>query len=312
MNIIASLRAVATLGLVWSIMACGGPESPETSSPEAAPAASAPAMPRIGVQLWSVKDALKEDYKGTIETLAAMGFEGVELFTRDTLPFEESDAFGEFGDDPAGLKNLLENNGMVVSSAHVHFKFLSPENFDKTVAFYQTVGCKNLFVPMDRRAWDPEGVKQVVAELNELSEKLAPYGITFGYHNHAQEFADYKDATYWDFIARSTSENVTLQLDVGWVTYAGKDPVEYVRRYPGRTLATHYKIRTPEGVENLTPIIGQDTIDWAALLDANIKVGGTKWIVMEQEEYANGMTTLEAVKASKAGLDGYLADYRSP
>ena len=312
MNIIASLRAVATLGLVWSILACSGPESPDISSPEAAPAAAAPALPRIGVQLWSIKEELKKDFRGTIESLAAMGFEGIELFTRDTLPFGESEAFGEFANDPGGLKNLLEQNNLEVSSSHVHFKFLSPENFDDTVSFYRALGCKNLIIPMDKRAWDPEGVHEVVKELNLLAEKLAAYDMSIGYHNHAQEFGDFKDATYWDFIARSTPENVILQMDAGWVNYAGKDPLEYVRRYPGRTVVTHYKIRTPEGIQDLTPIIGQDAFDWSALLSANMEVGGTRWVVLEQEEYPEGMTPLQTVKASKEGLDKVLASHTAP
>jgi sugar phosphate isomerase/epimerase len=94
---------------------------------------------------------------------------------------------------------------------------------------------------------------------------------------------------------------------VGWTTFAGKDPVEYVRRYPGRTLTTHYKVRLPEGTVGKLPFIGQDTIDWPALIKANTEVGGTLWLVVEQEEYPNGLTPLQAVKVSKDGLDKYLS-----
>jgi sugar phosphate isomerase/epimerase len=84
------------------------------------------------------------------------------------------------------------------------------------------------------------------------------------------------------------------------------DPVEYVRRYPGRTLTTHYKVRLPEGTKGKLPIIGQDTIDWPALIQANIEVGGTRWLVVEQEEYPNDLTPMQAVEMSKKGLDTYL------
>ena len=299
MKTIGTLKVVATLlGLLWlSATGC----SAQNDSPEARPQTSAQALPQVSVQLWSVKDDVKRDFKGTLQALAAMGFDGVE-FAGD---------FGEFADDPAGLKEFLEQNNLKVSGAHLHFDRLSPENFDATVAFYGAIGCDTLIEAMDERAWDPEGVQQVVKELNLLAEKLAPHDMSIGYHNHAQEFGDFQGSTYWDVIAKSTSENVILQMDAGWVTYAGKDPVEYVRRYPGRTLTTHYKIRTPEGVQNITPIIGQNTFDWAALLAANIDVGGTRWLVVEQEEYPNGMTPLQAVKASKDGLDGFLASHRA-
>lgn len=252
--------------------------------------------PQISVQLWSVKNEVKADFRGTLQALANMGFEGVEF----------AGEFAEFSNNPAGLKTLLDELGLQVSGAHVPFDKLNDVNFAQTVAFYQAIGCTSLIVPYDERAFSVDGVQHVVNELNTLSDKLAKVGMQIGYHNHAPEFNDYKQSTYWDFIAQSTHQNVILQQDVGWTTYAGKDPVEYVRRYPGRTLTTHFKVRLPEGTKGKLPIIGQDTIDWPALIQANIEVGGTHWFVVEQEEYPNDLTPLQAVEMSKKGLDGYL------
>ncbi len=302
MKKIASIKFTVLLGLICLISACFGPEKPSENSGHDAHLAIEQTLPRIGVQLWSVKDELRKDFKGTLEAVAAMGFEGVEFFGHE---------FGEFADNPAGLKEFLAKNNLKAESAHVQFKHLTPEVFDDNVAYYQAIGCEMLLIAIDDRAWDPEGVHEVVKELNMMAEKLAPYGIAIGYHNHAQEFGDFQDATYWDFIAKSTPDNVILQLDVGWTNYAGKSPVEYVRRYPGRTLVTHYKIRTHEGTQDITPIIGQDGYDWGALLSANMEFGGTRWVMVEQEEYPNGLTPLEAVAASKKGLDSYLEKYRT-
>ena len=252
--------------------------------------------PQLSVQLWSVKNEVKVDFKGTLQALANMGFKGVEF----------AGEFGEFSENPTGLKSLLDELGLQVSGAHVHFDKLSGDNLAKTVAFYQAIGCTSLIVPFDERAFSPVGVHQVVNELNTLSEELAKVGMQIGYHNHAQEFNGFEQSTYWDFIAQNTHQNVILQLDVGWVTFAGMDPVEYVRRYPERTLTTHYKVRLPEGTKGKLPIIGQDTIDWPALIQANIEVGGTRWLVVEQEEYPNGLTPMQAVEMSKKGLDTYL------
>ena len=253
-------------------------------------------VPQLSVQLWSVKNEVKADFKGTLQALANMGFKGVEF----------AGEFGEFSENPTGLKSLLDELGLQVSGAHVHFDKLSDDNLAKTVAFYQAIGCTSLIVPFDERAFSPVGVHQVVNELNTLSEELAKVGMQIGYHNHAQEFNGFEQSTYWDFIAQNTHQNVILQLDVGWVTFAGMDPVEYVRRYPERTLTTHYKVRLPEGTKGKLPIIGQDTIDWPALIQANIEVGGTRWLVVEQEEYPNDLTPMQAVEMSKKGLDTYL------
>ena len=146
----------------------------------------------------------------------------------------------------------------------------------------------------------------MVVDLNRLAAKLAPMGMQIGYHNHEKEFDSFEQTTFWDYIATHTDENVVLQQDVGWTTYAGKDPVEYVKRYPGRPLTTHYKVKLPDEVQGKQPLIGQDTIDWSSLIEANMTVGGTQWLVVEQEEYPNGLKPLEAVKISKQGLETYL------
>lgn len=253
--------------------------------------------PQISIQLWSVKDQVKADFKGTLKALADMGFEGVEF----------ANEFGEFTGDATAIKKVLDSLSLKGSGAHVSFEQLNDENFANTVKFYQTLGVDMLIVGWDERAWHPEGIKKIVALLNKLSPKLAPFGMKTGFHNHQHEFNDFEGTTYWDYLAVNTPHNVVLQQDVGWTTYAGKDPIAYVEKYPGRTLTTHYKVKLPEGTQGKLPIIGQDTIDWLSLTKANMAVGGTLWLVVEQEEYPNGLTPMQAVAESKKGLDKVLS-----
>jgi len=253
-------------------------------------------VPKLSVQLWSVKDVINQDFKGTLKALADMGFEGVEF----------AGEFGPYTNDAKALKQFLNSINLKASGAHISFEQLNQDNFQKTVDFYQQLNVDTLIVGWDDRAWHPQGIKEVVKLLNQLDKKLAPYKIKTGFHNHELEFDTFQGTTYWDYLATNTADSVVLQQDVGWTTYAGKDPVEYVKKYPNRTFTTHYKVRIPEGVTGKQPIIGQDTIDWINLLKANISVGGTKWIVVEQEEYPNGLTPLAAVALSKKGLDKYI------
>ncbi|EWH11396.1 xylose isomerase domain-containing protein TIM barrel [Catenovulum agarivorans DS-2] len=291
-NIIHTLKKLACVAAVSTlVLGCNA-----TSTSTSKTMDSKEQMPKISVQLWSVKDDVKKDFKGTLTQLSKMGFQGVE-FARD---------FGPYAQNPHGLKQFLTSLNLQASGAHVPFSALDDENFLSTVAFYKTLDCNLLIVPYDERAFSADGIEWVVAELNRLSDKLAAYGMKVGYHNHAQEFEAYKNSTYWDYMAQNTSENVVLQQDVGWTEYSGNDPVEYVRKYPGRTLTTHYKVRLPEGTQGKLPIIGKDTIDWPNLIKANKEVGGTLWLVVEQEEYPNGLTPLQAVAESKKGLDSFL------
>lgn len=260
----------------------------------------APTSPQLSVQLWSIKDDVAKDFEGTLKKLKAMGFQGVEF----------AGNFGPYANDPKGLKAFLEKTGLKASGAHVHFDKLSPENFEATVAFYKAIDCKYLIIPMDKRAFTPEGAKEVAADLEAIQKKLTPHGLYTGYHNHKPEMLGEKGKTPWDVIGTGTSQGVVLQQDVGWTEVAGKNPVDFVKAYPGRTITTHYKAAAPEEGNKENAILGKDTTDWKALINANKTVGGTLWLVVEQEVYPDGLTPMQSVEASLKGLQKIIADMK--
>ncbi|WP_340677229.1 sugar phosphate isomerase/epimerase [Paraglaciecola sp.] len=256
--------------------------------------------PQLSVQLWSVQDAMQADFEDTLTKLAAMGFQGVEF----------AGIFGKYEKNPEGLKVFLDTLGLKPSGAHVHFDKFTPENFENTVAFYQAIDCYYLIIPMDERAFTVEGAKEVAADLAALQEKLAPFGMRAGYHNHKPEMIGEMGHTPWDVIGMGTNNQVILQQDVGWTEVAGKDPVAMIKAYPGRTVTTHYKASAPEPGNSEDPIIGRDTTDWKALITANRTLGGTEWLVVEQESYPEGMTPMESVEASLKGLQTILDEMK--
>ncbi|WP_417698882.1 sugar phosphate isomerase/epimerase family protein [Pseudoalteromonas lipolytica] len=249
----------------------------------------------VSVQLWSVKDSLKKDFHNTLKSLSEMGFDGVE-FAAD---------FGPYSDNPAGLKAKLTELGLLASSAHVGFDALNESNIDSTLLFYKTLGVTTLYVPWDERAWHPEGVKSLVKELTKVSNYASRYDMKIGFHNHNKEFNAFNNATFWDYIASNTPNSMPLQLDIGWVNYAGKDPLYFIKKYPKRTLSTHIKVRTKNG-SMLSPIIGENSIDWPEIIDTLETDGNTQWLVLEQEEYPEGLTPLQSVAKSKKNLDKIL------
>jgi sugar phosphate isomerase/epimerase len=258
-------------------------------------------LPGISVQLWSVKDEVQKDLDKTLAQLAEMGFDGVEF----------AGNFGPYADNPAALKARLTELGLVCSGAHIGFDALNEANRYHTLAFYQALDCPTLIVPWDERAFSADSVKQTVADLNRFLPLMTAYGLNFGYHNHAQEFssAGHGSKTLWDYIATHTPDNLVLQQDVGWSYFAGHDPAAYVRAYPGRTLTTHYKAKLREGDKGKV-LIGEDNIDWQALLSANIEAGGTHWLVVEQEEYPDNLTPMQAVRKSRQGLENEIKKWK--
>jgi sugar phosphate isomerase/epimerase len=286
-----SIQVASALMITSLMLSCTDTVVPELKN-ETLPSA------QLSVQLWSVKDALSADFTGTLRQLAAMGFQGVEF----------AGNFGQYENDPRGLLSFLDELGLKPSGAHVHFDKFTPENFDATVAFYQDLDCHYLIIPMDERAFTVEGAEIVAAELEALQQKLAPLGMRIGYHNHKPEMLGEIGQTPWDIIGKNTNDQVILQQDVGWTEVAGKDPVAMLNAYPGRTITTHYKASAPEPGNPEDPIIGQDTTDWQALITANLTVGGTEWLVVEQESYPEGMTPMQSVEASVKGLQKIISE----
>ena len=278
----------------------------------------------VSVQLWSVKDDVSDDVKGTLKQLADWGFDGVEL----------AGNLGEFGDDAQAFKAYLDSLGLEVSGAHVGFDQLTDKKFDATVQFYKTLGADWLIVPADGRAWSDDGIKEIVADLNTMAKRLAPHGMQIGYHNHQEEFNAYGDTTYWEYMADNTSGDVIMQLDVSWAYFAGVDSAALIQKYGDRVRATHIKAQMTQAADvmpainqakpsdwgeemrlvfaalnqataadnGINAIVGQDLVDWDAIIKAFKQTPKSTWLVVEQEVYPEGMTPMEAVKASKDGL----------
>nr|WP_223293085.1 MULTISPECIES: sugar phosphate isomerase/epimerase [Shewanella] len=252
-------------------------------------------LPKIGIQLCSVNNELREDLVQTLTLLSAMGFEGVEF----------AGEFGQFIDDPKGLKRLLDTLGLESCGAHIQLSQFTAESIEGQLKFYRDLGVKLLIVAWDERAWSATNLYELIDELNQLHSRILAYGFQLGFHNHQHEFDQFEQATFWDVIAQSTPQNFVMQMDVGWLVYAGKDPIEYVERFPGRTHSTHYKAKMKQGISSngLISLLGANTDSWLRLLSANIRVGGTQWIVIEHNECLETRLSYDVIGQAKSQLD---------
>lgn len=253
--------------------------------------------PQVSVQLWSVNEALKNDFDGTLLALSEMGFDGVE-FAGDV---------GTYKNNPNELKNKLASLNLVASSAHIGFSSLTEETLAQTLLFYKTLGVTVLFVPWDERAWHPTQITTLTKQLTDVNNIAQRYGMRIGFHNHDKEFNQFNDATYWDYLAKNTPNSLPLQLDIGWVHFAGKEPTHYIKEYSGRTFSTHLKVRTQQG-DSLSPIFGENDYPWKAIINSLIVDGDVQWLVIEQEEYLNNLSPLQNVAKSKRNLDKILEE----
>ena len=249
----------------------------------------------IAVQLYSVRGDCKTDFDAALAKVAAMGFKGVEFA-----------GYYGYADKPAALRKRIDALKLKAAGTHIGLETLQGDALKKTIDFHKAIGCKYLIVPGNPAFTDPEKSKGLADTFNTLAETLKPLGMACGYHNHTGEFKTDGDKTYWDLFAERTSKDVILQQDCGWTFAAGFDPVEYVRKYPGRTKTTHFKPTVRKEDVGKKAILGQDAVDWRAVYEACAYKGGTKWIVVEQETYPDGKSPMECTKASLDGLRALL------
>jgi len=249
----------------------------------------------IAVQLYSVRRDAGQDFDAALEQVAAIGFEGVEFA-----------GYYKYAGKGEELRRRLDALKLKAAGTHIGLETLLGDQFQPTVDFHQAIGCRFLVVPSNRDFTDPEKSKALADTFNGLAAKLKPLEMATGYHNHTDEFRK-KDGerNYWDLFAERTTKDVILQQDCGWTFAAGFDPVAYVKKYPGRTRTAHFKPTVREG-ETGKAILGQDSVDWAAVYAACASAGGTEWVVVEQETYPDGKTPMECTRESLVGLRGII------
>jgi len=250
----------------------------------------------VAVQLYSVRADCQANFDVALEKVAAMGFAGVEFA-----------GYYGYADRPRELRARLDALHLKAAGTHIQLDTLRGDALKRTIDFHQAIGCAYLVVPNHPDVTNPEKSKAVADLFNEVAAKLKPLEMACGYHNHQGEFARDGGKTFWDLLAERTTKDVILQQDCGWTFAAGFDPVEYIQKYPGRTKTTHFKPTVKKDDTTHKAIIGLDSVDWKSVYAACALVGGTQWIVVEQETYPDGRPAMECTKDSLAGLRKLIA-----
>ena len=244
----------------------------------------------IGLQLWSVKDDMKKDPKGTIAKVGEMGYN-----------FVEAAGYGDgkfYGMSPAEFKKLCEDSGLQFLGSHTGQNLPSKEKWDETMAWWDRAidahaeaGVKWIVQPwMSAEGYSSlDGLKKYVEYFNAVGEKCKAKGIEFGYHNHDKEFTTEFDGKplYDHMVELSDPDKMMFQLDLYWINHGGKDPLKYFEKYPGRFMLWHIKDQAELGASG--------TIDFNEIFKHK-KESGLKYGIVEVEEY--NFTPLESVKKS--------------
>ena len=196
-------------------------------------------LTRIGVQLYTVRREMQRDVAATLARVARIGYREVEFA-------------GYFGRRPNDIRALLDAHGLVSPSAHSADMATIRTRWSQALEDAHVMGQQYLVCASLPRSDTATGDdwKRTAAFFNQAGEQALRAGIHLGYHNHNAEFAPLGsgDTSGYDILLDETDPRyVKQQMDLYWIVKAGKDPLAYFAKYPGRYFSVHVKDMAASG-----------------------------------------------------------------
>lgn len=255
--------------------------------------ANTTASKSLGVQLYSVRDAVAKNLEAALERLAGLGYNNLEIYGYNGT---------FFGKTPAEFKSILSKTGLQVISSHhttgfaMKSKGTLTDGWEKAVEDLHAIDAKymacSFLFPNERTV---ENYTVLPALLDKCGKTSKNAGIQFAYHNHDFEFEKFGDTTVYDHLINNTSSDlVKLEMDLYWTVKAGQDPVAYFDKYPGRFELWHVK-DMEAGTRDITQV-GSGTIDFDRIFAARKKAGLKHWFI---EQDSSKLDMFESLKMSK-------------
>jgi sugar phosphate isomerase/epimerase len=214
---------------------------------------------RVGLQLYTVRGLMERDFEGTLAAVAQVGYKELEFA-------------GYFNHTPRQVHDIVHRHHLTPVGAHIGVEPIEGD-WARALADAKTIGLKYLIVadfPENRRRtlddWRRWG-----ATMTRAGEQSHREGITLGYHNHLIEFTPVEGRRPMDVLLESSDPNyLKIEMDIGWITSAGVDPLEYFTRWPGRFPCVHVKDHNAPGQWT---DVGAGTVDWPGILSHHQQAG---------------------------------------
>jgi sugar phosphate isomerase/epimerase len=238
-----------------------------------------PLINQFAIQLYSVRDIIGSDFKGTLKKLAGFGYSGVEFAGYGGLSAEE-------------MKQTLDSCNLKSIGSHIGFEGLT-KRLDEEIAYNKVLGTEYLVCPRaDIKT--KEDVPEIVKTLTPVIKKIQDAGLKFAYHNHAHEFVKAGEEYLLDILFQNLPLEAKMELDIFWSSYAGVEPFAYMAKYKDRLKLLHVKqidgdkhcVDLDQGILNFREIISR------------AKTLGTDHFILEQEEFK-----VSSMVSAKNGID---------
>ncbi|UCD27935.1 MAG: sugar phosphate isomerase/epimerase [Planctomycetota bacterium] len=225
---------------------------------------------KIGLQLYTVRDLLAQDFVDTLKKVREIGYTCVELADHGGYP-------------AAVLKKLLEDVGLNPISNHCPIEQMESD-INKAVEETLALGTKYLACPYLPGDWrkDEAGWRRCAEVLNRAGKVCKSWGIRLCYHNHSFEFIRIGKRYAFDLLYEETNPAyVQAELDTYWVQHGGEDPVGYINKLSGRCPLIHLKDMSKEADRSFAAV-GEGILDFPAIFAA-AEAAGSVWGIVEQD-----------------------------
>lgn len=250
-------------------------------TPQCSPAARAPRLDRIGLQLYTLRGEMAKDVERTLARVAEIGYRELEFA-------------GYFDRSPAELRAIIDRLGLTAPSSHISLD-ATGSGFDRVLDAAKTLGHRYLFV-----GWIPPEQRKSLADYREIARRLdeagrraTAAGVQFGFHNHDFEFEPIDGRVPYDILLAETDPSrVVMELDLYWITKAGRDPLEYFERHPGRFPAVHVKDAKADAERTMVEV-GAGSIDWSRIF-AHADEAGIRHYFVEHDNPADPFASIAA------------------
>jgi sugar phosphate isomerase/epimerase len=258
---------------------------------------------QIGLQLYTVREAMAKDPAGTLAQVAGIGYREMESAT-----YSGTEKF--YGMDGAAFARVLKQNGLTIPSGHYSIgdpqtKGTILNDWDRAVEDAAQLGLKFMvcaYLPEDKRK-TLDDYKRVIEALNKAGETCRKSGIQFCYHNHNFEFPKMDGQVPYELMLKQADKDlVKMEMDIYWITRAGYDPVAMFAEYPGRFILWHVKDMDNTGKHAFTEV-GNGVIDWDRIF-SHAKESGMQHFFVEQDKCPG--SPFVSIKESYTYLDQHI------
>ncbi len=243
----------------------------------------------IGLQLYTVRDKIKQDLNGTLSRLAEIGYNSVEA-----AGYSIADSTF-YGMKPKAFADKLNGLGIKLNSSHSGCDL---DTADKTFTDAAEAGCKYIVYPYLAAPLrqNIDDYKAVAEKFNKLGEIAKKYNLRFGYHNHSFEFEKMDNQMGMNVLLAETDPKlVTFELDLYWVTKGGQNPVDFIKKHPGRFELFHVKDMANSDDQFFAPV-GTGRIDFKSIFGVK-DTAGMKMFFVEQDRFKD-LDPFESVEMS--------------